>query len=280
MRIELTDKCNLNCSYCHASPNKKQQVIENQTILNIINKLGTGKRPTLSGGEPFLVFDKMLTAIQMIETHKPKDFAHIKIQTNATLITQEYCDILKDYTVSFRVSMDGPTAEIHNIHRQQFDETVRGIELLVKNGFDVSTTYVISPSNYKHILEHIEFCEFLGLSLIQFRRVLYDDELTKEMILEALITVDYAKSCNKYDIGLNFKECEQTDSGMYCRGRKCFLANGDINPCGNIKYTIGNINTDYPKDIVEHRIWDFLCNCGGCPMNKWEEEYKEKFEND
>lgn len=273
MRIELTDSCNLNCSYCHACPNKRKETISNKTLLNAFNKLGVWPVVTLSGGEPFLVFDKMMTAIQMIECSKPDNFQELKIQTNATLITQEHCNILKNYNVVFRVSLDGPTEEIHNINRQKFNETVAGIELLVRNGFKVSTTCVLNSSNYEHILEHIDFCELLGLSFIQFRKVLNDATFTKEMLIESMITINYAKSCGKYSgIDFKLKTCELSGGGRRCRGRRCILSDGTINPCGNIKYSIGNINTDYPTDVVNHKIWNYLRSQPGCPMNTWNEK--------
>jgi uncharacterized protein len=71
------------------------------------------------------------------------------IQTNDTLITQSWCDFIKQHHVQIGVSLDGP-AHIHNLNRIDragngtFERTMQGINLLQKNDIHPAILVVLT----------------------------------------------------------------------------------------------------------------------------------------
>jgi len=76
-------------------------------------------------------------------------------QTNATLITQEWCDFFKAHSVKIGVSLDGPV-QIHDAHRVDragkgsFHRALRGIDLLQRNGIQYALIAVITKDSVHH----------------------------------------------------------------------------------------------------------------------------------
>jgi len=125
--FNITDRCNLNCSYCYAN-NKNcnsmklddmekaiKDAYKDNTIIDII----------FMGGEPLLEIDKIKALYGFIEDNgyffNPivgKGIAQINIVTNGTLLTDEIFGWLKDKEeyVTCRLSYDG-NKEAQNKHR-------------------------------------------------------------------------------------------------------------------------------------------------------------------
>jgi uncharacterized protein len=76
-------------------------------------------------------------------------------QTNATLITQQWCDFFREHEVQIGVSIDGPRA-LHDAHRVDrkdrgtFDRAMKGIELLRANNIPFSAIAVITSDTIQH----------------------------------------------------------------------------------------------------------------------------------
>jgi uncharacterized protein len=83
-------------------------------------------------------------------------------QTNATLITQEWCDFILEHDISIGVSIDGP-AYLHDAHRVDrkdrgtFERVMRGITLLRKNNIPYTAIAVVTSDTVKHPDEFWQF---------------------------------------------------------------------------------------------------------------------------
>src|SRR4029079_11775309 len=86
------------------------------------------------------------------------------IQTNATLISQAWCDLLTAYQhlLTIGVSCDGP-ASLHDRHRVNWAgkpthaQTQAGMDRLAANGIKFDVTAVVSPEGLDHAEEFLDF---------------------------------------------------------------------------------------------------------------------------
>ena len=181
--IQSSPYCNLDCKYCYLPNRKSKKIISLETVTNIYKKIfesdivKSNFTTTWHAGEPLATSKKFYTeAFQIADSLNNTEFK-IKhnFQTNGTLITQEWCDFIKDNNVNISVSIDGPDF-LHNINRKNlkgndtFNEVIRGIELLNKNSIEFSTISVISSETLKFPNEFYSFFKtikpkFVGLNI-------------------------------------------------------------------------------------------------------------------
>ena len=132
-----------------------------------IKKLGEAKLMgvTLTGGEPFTRPDFFELVDSVIANRM-----RYSILTNGTLITEE---TLKEFHKgkrrlrldSIQISIDGSCAEVHNRSRpDSFDRAVKGLKLLIENGFPVTVRATISRHNMDDLEDMAAFLlEDIGL---------------------------------------------------------------------------------------------------------------------
>ena len=102
-------------------------------------------------GEPLVLpVQYYREAFDRIERARPRDLClRHSIQTNGMLITPEWCDLFKQYSVGVGVSLDGPR-HLHDAHRLTrsgrgtFDQTMRGVRLLRERGVPFHVITVLS----------------------------------------------------------------------------------------------------------------------------------------
>lgn len=150
--------CNLRCNYCFycdeaASREKNaESVMEISTAENLIKKMFDfcGENSVLSfmfqGGEPLLAgVDFFRNFIDIAEKNRTAgSMIRYSLQTNGTLIDDEYCKLFKENNFLIGVSVDG-NKELHDKNRcNSFDEAMKGIELLKKHEVDFNILSVIT----------------------------------------------------------------------------------------------------------------------------------------
>jgi uncharacterized protein len=177
--------CNLDCKYCfylekeNLYPGENQwrmsdavleeyirQYIHSQPVAEI-NFAWQGGEPTLLGLEFFR---------KVIELQKKFAVGKIisnAIQTNGTLLDDEWCEFLAGHNFLVGLSIDGP-AEMHDVYRvdkrQQptFDKVMRGLELLKKHHVEFNTLTVVNRVNSQSPLEVYRFLKSIGSQYLQF----------------------------------------------------------------------------------------------------------------
>lgn len=122
--LKLASRCNLNCSYCYVynkgdnswrkRPPLMTAEVANQCVRRIrehCERYGLEEiRISFHGGEPCLFgaanFDRLASEISsaLLGVSKPRYY----LQTNASLINEQWCDALKRHNVAVGVSLDGP----------------------------------------------------------------------------------------------------------------------------------------------------------------------------
>ena len=95
------------------------------------------------------------------------------LQTNATLINDEWCDCFRRNRIVVGVSIDGPR-DIHDAHRKfrtgkgSYEMTMRGIEKLISHDIPFHTISVVTAEAMKHPSQMYEFFRDNGIYSIGF----------------------------------------------------------------------------------------------------------------
>lgn len=121
IRIAVTDKCNLRCTYCMPEDGiafvQKDQLCSYEELLRLVSILGNQgvSKVRITGGEPFLRKDIMYFIRQLVET---QGIEQVAITTNGTH-TLKYLDELQSLGIrKFNLSID-------SINRDRFNELTR-----------------------------------------------------------------------------------------------------------------------------------------------------------
>lgn len=177
--------CNLACKYCYYLEKNNlyqnshrhlmsdeileqftREYIEAQTMPQVLF--------TWHGGEPLMRsidFYKKALALQ-------KKYAHGKqidnvIQTNGTLLTDEWCEFFAQNHWLVGISIDGPQ-EYHDHYRvtpagkPSWEKVMQGISLLKKHRVEWNAMAVVNAYNAEHPLEFYHFFRDNGCQYLQF----------------------------------------------------------------------------------------------------------------
>ena len=84
------------------------------------------------------------------------------LQTNGTLLTDDWCRFFRDHHFRIGLSIDGPE-HLHNIYRKDahgegtFSRMMAGLELLQKHGVEFNTLTTVNAANADHAKEVYAF---------------------------------------------------------------------------------------------------------------------------
>jgi cyclic pyranopterin phosphate synthase len=168
LRITLTNRCNVNCLYCHHDGMVKSKdemtADELYTICKIAKKIGV-RKIRLSGGEPLLKKD----IIEIVERIASLDFKDISMTTNGILLGK-YAQDLKDAGLDrVNVSLDTLNRETFEFitKKDYLEDAKNGILKAVEVGlYPVKINMVIMKDiNQNEIEDMFEFCKEHGIVL-------------------------------------------------------------------------------------------------------------------
>lgn len=185
--LKLASPCNLNCSYCYVYHHEDQSYRNRPRLMSEqifeatlcrVKEYCRRRGPhrvsfVFHGGEPTLMpveqFDRLVG--QARATLGPH-LGRLVIQTNATLIDDEWVRVLRRHEVSVGVSLDGPphvhdAMRVDHANRGSYARTMRGIHTLQRGGVTPKILCVVNPGHsgvevYRHFRrEGISWMNFL-----------------------------------------------------------------------------------------------------------------------
>jgi len=177
--------CNLNCEYCFYlekqalfGPGDKYRMSDEVLSAFIANYITSQPTPAVEfvwqGGEPTLLgLDFFKRVIELQKPFIGQKTISNAIQTNATLLTDEWCEFLRLHNFMVGISLDGPE-EIHDRYRRDrqaqgtFNRVMRGLRLLQKHGVEYNLLASVACETAKHPLEVYNFFKKEGVEFIQF----------------------------------------------------------------------------------------------------------------
>ena len=178
--------CNLACEYCFFRPKERlypggpfhmnDEVME-QYVSQYVEAQGAGEVIIAwQGGEPTMMgLDFFRRSVDLAARYaKPGMRISHTIQTNGTLIDEEWCAFLRDNEFLVGLSIDGPR-ELHDRYRKDragrgsFERAMRAADLMRENGVEFNILCSVSSSNASHPLDAYRFFrDEIGVRWIQF----------------------------------------------------------------------------------------------------------------
>lgn len=182
----IGSRCNLDCDYCYYLEKAnlyidedKGHVMSEQLLEKFIQQyIAAQTTPqimfTWHGGETLmrpLSFYKKAVELQK----KYANGRHIEnsLQTNGTLLNDEWCKFFKENNFLIGISIDGPQ-EFHDEYRRDkmgrpsFHKVMKGVALLQKHGVEYNVMAVVNDYNSDYPLEFYRFFKDIGAQFIQF----------------------------------------------------------------------------------------------------------------
>jgi len=177
--------CNLNCDYCYylekanLYSQKKNHVMSEELLEKFIKEyIESQTMPqvmfTWHGGEtlmrPLSFYKK---AVELQKKYAGGRQIDNSIQTNGTLLNDDWCRFFKEHNFLVGISVDGPQ-EFHDEYRRDkmgrpsFHKVMRGVELLKKHDVDYNCMAVVNDYNVDFPLEFYQFFKTIGSRFIQF----------------------------------------------------------------------------------------------------------------
>ena len=166
--------CNLDCAYCFfldkevfypGSKFRMNDTVLEQYIRQLIEAHQTDQvNIAWQGGEPTLMgLDFYRRVMALAEKHRRPGmtFEHT-MQTNGTLLSDEWCAFYKEHNFLIGISIDGP-AQLHDVYRVDkggkptLDKVMRGLRLLQKHGVEYNVLTTVNRVNADYPLEVYRF---------------------------------------------------------------------------------------------------------------------------
>jgi uncharacterized protein len=174
VHIEITNMCNLSCTYCYAEtllPDKQiKNLFTNELYRDTITKILLESKSdfldiVFHGGEPLLHTSEWFEEACTFATDKANQLGkkvYFSMQSNLTLLKDAHVEVFKKYQVKVGVSLDGDK-ETHNAMRGNFGVTVANIKKLQDAGLFGGVIVVISHHNWNKIPLFFKQVEELGI---------------------------------------------------------------------------------------------------------------------
>jgi uncharacterized protein len=178
--------CNLRCGYCFflskdtLYPGETflmdERTLENYIRQLMISSVGAEVHVTWQGGEPLLRgIEFFRRSVELARAHaRPGQRVVHSIQTNGTLVDEEWAAFFKENRYLVGLSIDGPGA-LHDAYRLDkqgrgsFDAVTRAWNTLRRHGVDVNILCAVHAGNADHPLAVYRFFrDTLGAQYLQF----------------------------------------------------------------------------------------------------------------
>ncbi|OJV90253.1 MAG: anaerobic sulfatase maturase [Chloroflexi bacterium 54-19] len=178
--------CNLDCDYCYFL--SKEMLYKGSRFRMALNLLEDYTRQyieaqrvsqvtfTWQGGEPTLMgLDFFKKALELQQKYRrPGMVVQNSIQTNGTLLDEEWATFFKENAFLVGLSLDGPR-KMHDAYRHDkgghgtFNKVMKAVKLLKTRGVEFNILTTLNAANVEHPIEVYRFLrDEVGTEFIQF----------------------------------------------------------------------------------------------------------------
>ena len=291
--------CNLDCAYCFYLPKqelygKSKFTMSDKLLEEYVKQLITSHQTnevtfSFQGGEPTLMGVKFFQkAVKLVDKYKRSGMkVNYTIQTNGSLLDDDWGKFLKENNFLVGISIDGPE-KLHNIYRKNragqgaFKQVMKGLKVLQKHEVDFNILCTVNAGNADHPVKVYRFFrDKLEAEFIQFipivergyekgRRMggkVSDYSVKPEQYGDFLIAVfdewvkaDVAKVyVQMFDAALASWVGEPGGLCIFapiCGSALALEHNGDMYSCDHFvepKYKLGNIQKTHMQKLVNSK---------------------------
>ncbi len=193
LRVALTQRCNLNCIYCHhegecsQADNGRKEISKEdiEDLLKVSKELGI-KKVRFTGGEPLVRKD--IVDIVDIASRYMDD---VSISTNGTLLCDKVSDLKEAGISRFNVTLNTLNEDTYEsiTGKNKLQEVKDGIEKTYEEGlFPIKLNVVVMKRNYPEIRDMIEFTKG-GMVLQLIELISSKDEIDSEFYKENYVSL-------------------------------------------------------------------------------------------
>ncbi len=286
-------RCNLACRYCYYLDKKdlyptagNRAQMSDDTLKTAIRQY-IEAQPTREvvfvwhGGEPTLLplgFYRKAMAWQ--QQYAQGHLISNCLQTNGTLLTDDWCRFLHDEQWLVGISVDGPEL-MHNAYRRirgggpTFMQVMAGVERLQQFSVQWNAMSVVNFQNAEHPEEFYRFFKQIGCRYLQFTPIVERNPQTLQITPESVTAGQWGDFCNRLfdqwwqadDVGRFFVQLFDATlanwvgevPGVCTLGSQCGHAlamewNGDVYSCDHFVGTahrLGNVQEQHLADLIE-----------------------------
>jgi len=282
--------CNLDCSYCFfldkemLYPGSRFRMTD-EILESYIRQLIEGHKSNQvtiawQGGEPTIMgVDFYRRAMAFADKYKRAGMTFENtMQTNGTLLDDEWCEFFKEHNYLIGLSIDGPR-HLHDVNRVDkgghptFDKVIRGLRLLQKHGVDYNILTTVNAQNGDHPGEVYRFLrDEVGTTWMQFIPVVDREDPLHSVGAEQFgrFLIGVFDEWVQHDVGSVFVQTFEAAARMWmgmgssmcvfektCGNGPALEHNGDLYSCDHFvepEYLLGNIAE---RPIVDLLAGDF-----------------------
>jgi uncharacterized protein len=179
--LQPTPFCNLDCSYCYLPDRNSRKRMRPEVLHQVFERVfasGLIEHPftvVWHAGEPLVLpprFYEEAFAIARQHDRGHAPFQH-SFQSNATLLDEQWCDLIRAHRVLVGVSVDGPDF-LHDRHRRTrggrgtLREVLSSIRLLHDNAIPFHVITVLTADSLDYPDELFEFYQEHGIGAVGF----------------------------------------------------------------------------------------------------------------
>lgn len=282
--------CNLSCKYCYYIDNSwlsgssagkmDENILEKYIAQHISASCDKEIFFSWHGGEPTLAGIEFYRKVVEIQNKLKPEGYRIEngIQTNGTLLNDDWCSFFSEENFYVGVSIDGDI-EFHDRFRTyrdgkpSFSKTIEAFKMLLQYGVNTEILCVVNSLNVKYPLKVYAYLKSLGTEFITFLPLVEKDPDRPGMVSDISVTAeDFGKFlCAIFDEWISedigkikiqiIEEAIRTSFGQEhslcvfrkrCGGVPVVENNGDFYSCDHFvdrDHLIGNINS-VPLDTL------------------------------
>ncbi len=281
---ETTAVCNLTCRHCRVLPEEdaKRGELTTEEAIRFLDELSADFSPLLilSGGEPLCRPDLFEIASYATQKGLP-----VALATNGTLVSEGVARKIKNSGIRrVSVSLDGPTADLHDCFRGlpgSFGAAVAGLSRIQAQGVSAQINTTVTRRNVDHLPKILDLALDVGVDAFHVfclvpvgcgMEIADDEQLSPEKYEEVLRWL-FEKSL---EVGIHLKATcaphyyrimrQSSSGGKPVRREKngmsavtkgclagqsvCFISHtGEVFPCGYLPLSSGNIKRQSFSEI-------------------------------
>lgn len=285
--------CNNQCSYCfyrnlNQTSRKRMSFELLESFIRQHTELVFGNLLFIwHGGEPLLAgLDFFHEIIRLQKLLIPEDRkVRNSIQTNGTLVTEEWAAFFRENDFKVGVSLDGDEKS-HNRFRithaghGTFDKTLRGINILRKHDIRVSVIQTVTEANACRAEENFEFfIKNAGLTSFSVNPFFDSSDSNQYMVGQSLSNDRLTQVMKKYidlwikrnDSALRIREVDNYLAGLHNkRAGTCSFSgachmfytvdyDGSVYPCdrlsGDSRFCFGTLANQTLQEMLHEKKW-------------------------
>lgn len=294
--------CNLRCKYCFYLQKEKFFPGKHMMTLEVLEKMISSflavDMPNHSfgwqGGEPTMMGLDFFKKVVEFQQKFGRNGTNVSngLQTNGTLLDDEWCKHLAEYNFLVGISIDGPP-EIHDKNRLTVNGkgshalVMKGLEAMRRNNVEFNVLTLVTSANINSPVAIYNYLKELGVNYHQYIEcVEFDDKgnLTEfaaqpELWGEFLCKIfDEWYEKDRYTVSVRFFDSilmklvdNVANSCIFdtdCRQYFVVENNGNVYPCDFFvlpEYKLGNIMENTWEEMAESSLYEKF----GARKNQW-----------